>query len=282
MKKYILNTAALCLIALAFHSCDEPTDLDLRQTPPRIVIEGQVTNKANYQFVKVSRSSDFYTQGKPPRITDAVVTVTDDTGTEFSFQHNPGNHPDSVGIYIPVPAFTGVIGRSYTLRVTADGELFEASDELLPVTTIDSVSYRINEDEAEDPEEPGLYYELLLFAREPQDEKNYYLFKYFRNGNIALLNPTDIYYSDDVLFAEEINGIPSPVFFGENDSARLEVYSLTRKGYIFYNDLYTVLANDAGGMFGPIPAPPRTNISNDALGFFQVSAIHEAEIVIKP
>ena len=34
-------------------------------------------------------------------------------------------------------------------------------------------------------------------------------------------------------------------------------------------------------MFGPIPAPPRTNLSNDALGFFQVSAIHDKEAYIE-
>jgi hypothetical protein len=229
----------------------------------------------------VSRSADFYSSGQTPRITDAVVSVTDDLGNEYTFVHNPRNHADSAGIYVPETAFVGQVGRTYTLHVTADGELFEATDKMFSVTPIDSLSFRINEDQQDDPDKPGKIYEMLVFAREPQDETNYYLFKYYRNDSLTVFNPTDIYYSDDELLGENIDGIPSPVYYGVTDKARLEVYSLTRKGYVFYNDLSSSLVNDGGGMFGPIPAPPRSNISNDALGFFQVSAINEKEAYIE-
>lgn len=262
-------------------SCDEPTDLDLRQTPARIVIEGQVTNKPGYQGVKLSRSTHFYGSGQTPRITDAIVSVTDDAGHEYFFVHNPRNKADSMGIYVPVDAFAGEIGRTYTLHVQADGELFEASDKMLNVTPIDSIEFQINEDQQDDPEEPGKIYELLIYAKEPQDADNYYLFKYYRNDSLIVFNPTDIYYSDDELLGENISGIPSPVYYGVNDQARLEVYSLTRLGYIFYNDLSGSLNNDGGGMFGPIPAPPRSNLSGDALGFFQVSAVNEMDTMIE-
>lgn len=284
MKRSIITPITLfasLFIATAIISCEEPTELELRQTPPRIVIEAQVTNKANYQMVKISRSTRFYGSGKTPRITDAVVTVTDDTGEEFAFVHNPGNHADSAGIYLPETPFVGAIGRTYTLRVSADGKLYEATDKMLPVTPIDSLGFKVNENQEEDAEEPGKIYELLVFAKEPQDQQNYYLFKYYRNDSLILFNPTDIYYSDDELLGENIDGIPSPVYYGADDRARLEVYSLSRRGYVFYNDLSTVLNADGGGMFGPIPAPPRTNISNDALGFFQVSAVNERETIIK-
>ena len=280
--KFIVNTFAfLAVLTAVLSSCDEPVVLDVEQIPPRIVIEGQVTNKPGYQYVKITRTSPFYQSGPTPRIVNAEVSVSDDTGEEFTFVHNPRNHPDSMGIYLPEQAFTGVIGRTYSLRVTVDGELYEASDEMYAVTPIDSMTFRINEDQEEDPEEPGKIYELLVYAKEPQNEKNYYLFKYYRNDEIIFFNETDIYYSNDDLLAENIDGIPSPVFYGMNDKAKLEVYSLSRRGYVYYNDLWSVLNNDSGGMFGPIPAPPRSNISNDALGFFQVSAINEQEITIE-
>lgn len=273
MKKYIIFLS----LAMFQLSCEETTELDLRQTPPRIVIEALVTNKPNYQSVKLSRSAHFYGSGDTPRITDATVSVSDDAGTEYDFVHNPRNHPDSIGVYIPLDNFTGEIGKTYILHVNVDGVTYEASDKLLPVTPIDSLEFKINEDQQEEPEEPGKIYEMLIYAREPRDETNYYLFKYYRNDSLTVFNPTDIYYSDDELLGENISGIPSPVYFAANDKARLEVYSLTRSGYVFYNDLYTGLTNDGGGMFGPIPAPPRTNLSNDALGFFQVSAVQEKE-----
>lgn len=275
------NYLKYIVVGLVLISCDEATELDLRQTPSRIVIEGLVTNKANYQSVKITRSTQFYASGATPRITNASVVVTDDTGESFTFIHNPNNHPDSLGIYIPENNFTGTIGRTYSLRVDVDGESYEASDKLSNVTSIDSLAFRINDDQQEDPEDPGKIYELLVFAREPQDEENFYLFKYYRNDSLTVFSPTDIYYSNDELLGENIGGLPSPVYYGQGDRARLEVYSLSRNGYVYYNDLSTILNNDGGGMFGPIPAPPRTNLSNDALGFFQVSAVRERETFVE-
>lgn len=269
------------LLALVLIACEETTELDLRQTPSRIVIEGLVTNKPNYQYVKVTRSAQFYASGPTPRVTNANVIVTDDTGETFVFVHNPRNHPDSAGIYVPQSGFTGGIGRTYTLRVDVDGELYEAADMMYSVTAIDSLAFRINENQQEDAEEPGKIYEMLLYAREPQDEDNFYLFKYYRNDSLTVFNPTDIYYSNDELLGENIGGIPSPVYYGQGDKARLEAYSLSRNGYVYYNDLSIILNNDGGGMFGPIPAPPRTNLSNNALGFFQVSAVREKETYVE-
>jgi hypothetical protein len=139
----------------------------------------------------------------------------------------------------------------------------------------------VDEREQEDPEITGKFYELLLYTKEPPDESNYYLFKFYRNDSLTYDWDTDIYYSDDVLLAENIDGIASPIHYGWKDKAKMEMFSLTRAGYIYYADLSTLLNNDGGGMFGPIPGPPRTNLSNDALGFFQVSAISINEMVIE-
>jgi hypothetical protein len=277
MRSFII----MSLLAIVVFSCEETTKLDLRQTPSRIVIEGLVTDKPGRQSVTVSRSTDFYGSGQTPRVDNASVKVFDDSGTEFVFTHNPRNHPDSVGIYIPEATFTGEIGKTYTLRVEVDGELYDATDKLTSVIPIDSLQFRINEDERDDPKETGKFHEILMFAREPQDEENYYLFKFYRNDSLKVYNPTDVYFTEDDLLAEKIDGVPSPVYYGPEDKARLEMYSLSRKGYVFYYDLSTILNNDGGGMFGSIPAAPRTNLSNDALGFFQVSAVAEKETHIE-
>ncbi|MGC1241576.1 MAG: DUF4249 domain-containing protein [Chryseosolibacter sp.] len=277
MKTYI----SIFLLAVVSFSCDEATQLDLRQTPSNIVIEGLLTDKPHYQSVKISRSSDFYSSGKTPRVEDATVMVTDDAGKEYAFIHNPRNHPDSMGIYLPVIDFLGEPGKTYTLNVSVDGEAYTAADKLLTVIPIDKLEFQVNEDQEEDPNEPGKIYELLVYAREPQDAENFYLFNYYRNDSLILYNPSDIYYSNDDLLAENIDGVPSPVYFGTNDSARLEVLSLTRSGYIYYNDLWSILNGDGGGMFGPIPSSPRTNLSNGALGFFQVSAVQEKQTYIE-
>lgn len=261
-------------------SCEEAVRLDLNQYVDKVVIEGMVTNKADYQFVKVSRTADFYASGPTPRITDAIVTVTDDLGNEFPFVHNPTASEDSLGIYVPQTPFAGEVGRTYKLRVETDGKVYEAEDQLLAVTTIDKLEYTIDEDEKKDPEVKNRYYNVLLFTKEPQDETNFYFFKFFRNDSLTYANDTDIYYSDDEFLAENINGVESPIYFSVGDRCRVEMYSISRRGYVYFNDLYNLLNNDGGGMFGNVPASPRTNLSNGALGFFQVSAVDLSEIDI--
>lgn len=271
----------ISLLAVFLSSCDVATHLDLKQTPPRVVIEGLLTNTPGYQSVKVSRSTDFYAVGEPPRVTNATVQVLDDRGAVIDFIHNPRNHPDSMGIYLPEENFSGTVGTTYTLHVELDGEVYEGSDQLEAVAPIDSLKARVNDDQKKDPKETGKYYEVLLFAREPQDEQNYYIFKFYRNDSLQRYNETDIYFTQDDLLGEKIDGVPSPVYYGAGDRASVEMYSLTRKGYIYYNDLSIILNNDGGGMFGPIPASPRTNLSNGALGFFQVSAIGKREMLVE-
>ncbi len=277
MKPYCIVFFTMLLIA----ACEETTELDLRQTPSKIVIEGLLTNKAGYQSVIVSRSTDFYGSGKSPRVEDAMVQISDNTGQFISFVHNPRNHPDSSGVYVPVASFAGEIGKTYTLHVQIDGEMYEGSDQLQAVIPIDSLKFRINEDEADEPKDFDKFYEILMFAREPQDQENFYLFKFYRNDSLKTYNPTDIYFSDDELLAEKIDGVPSPIYYALNDKARLEIYSLTRNGYVFYSDMSTILNNDSGGMFGSIPSSPRSNLTNGALGFFQVSAVQDKEVYIE-
>ncbi|HEU5289955.1 MAG TPA: DUF4249 domain-containing protein [Cyclobacteriaceae bacterium] len=266
--------------ALILWSCDKAVVLDLDQMPPKVVIEGLVSNQPGYQFVKVSRTVDFYESGATPRVSDAIVFVSDDLGNEYSFVHNPNNHADSTGYYLPTVPFVGEPERSYHLSVTVEGELYEAEDKMYRITEIDSLQYQVNEEEQEDPKEEGKFYELLLYAKEPQETTDYYLFKFFRNDSLKIYSPTDIYFADDKVLGEEINGVPSPVFYAPDDSARVEMYSLSRVGYVFYSDLFNLLNND-GGMFSPPPANSRTNLTNGALGFFQVSAITISGIRIK-
>lgn len=279
MKRSLFFLASFfALIALG--SCEKEYILATNPADAKIVIEGLVTDSAGYHYVKVSRSTDFYGTGKTPRVTDATVTVTDDQGVTTEFLHNPNAHPDSVGYYKPVVPFIGERGKAYTLIVTADGQEYKAEDTLYPIITIDSLTYRISEEEQSDPEHPGRYYEVLIYTKEPQDTRDYYLFNFYRNDSLTLAAPEDIYYTDDVVLAEAINGITMPIYFSKGDKATVEAFSISREAYVFFNDLFNLLNND-GGMYSPPPANCRNNLSNGALGFFRASAVTKMDIVVE-
>lgn len=278
MRKY--SYLYMLAAIVGFTACEKTIDLKLSESDNKVVIEGQVTDREGYQFVKVSRSTGFYSTGKTPRVTNAIVQVEDNLGNLVDFVHNPNNHPDSAGYYLPATEFVGVINRSYTMTVTVGSESYAAKDSLTRLVPIDDLSFKIDENEKADPEDPGQYYQMLLYVKEPQETRDYYMFKCYRNGVLEKAIDTDVYYADDEFIKEQIDGIPMPVYFAQGDVASIEVFSLSREAFVFYRDLYKVLNND-GGMYDPPAANPRNNISNGALGFFQASAIQTGEIVIE-
>lgn len=287
MKKYIKQTALLALSALLVTACDEEYKMDDLQTQSTVVIEGLVTNLPGRQFVKISRSGDFYATGKTERITNATVQITDNAGNTYIYAHNPNGHADSVGYYKPVVPYVGQVGRTYNLTVVADGATYTASDEMFHINPIDELEFEVDQDQVDDPIDedfPNRIYEVLMTVEEPQDTRDYYLFRTYRNGERIWSESSEedpeIYVTDDVLVGGEIKDISIPGYFENGELAGAEIYSLSRPVFIFYRDLSKILAND-GGMFDPPPANPRSNISNNALGVFQASAISYREVRIE-
>ena len=276
MKNIVKTIAILSLFA----ACDEPIDIDSDSVEPIVIIEGLVTDQMMSHHVRVSRSVDFYDNIAADPVLDAEVSIRDDQGNVFTFLHNPGGEAEQQGFYFAEQEFAGQVGVTYSLTVTIGEEVYRAADQLLPVTAIDSLTVSLDEDEFDDPEDPGYYYEVLFYAREPRDRKDFYLFKFYRNDSILRDSDNDIYFSDDDLLAEEISGVSTAGYYTFGDRARVEMYSMSRQGFIYYNDLVNLLQGD-GGMFGPPPVNPRTNLDNGALGFFQVSALVSEEIVIE-
>lgn len=275
------NILLVIAISITFFSCEETIILDLKDMESNIVIEGLITDQPSRQYIKVTRTVDFYSTAKEiPAVKDAIVTVKDDLNNIIVFEYKPDNDATLAGYYFPQEPFVGEIGRTYTLTVEANGKTYTAEDKMYSVTQIDKLEFRKNEEEAEDPKEKTKIYEVLLFAKEPQETKDYYLFKFYRNDSLKYNVENDVYYSDDELLAENIDGVPSPNFYGVGDKATVEMYSLSRNGLVYFSDLFKLINND-GGLFGSPPANSRTNLTNGALGFFQVSALEMREIVIE-
>lgn len=285
MKRTIFP--AILVSAVLLWSCEETVVLDLDQVPEQVVIEALLTDVPGKQFVRVTKSASFYQSGQTNRVSAGVVSLQDDLGEKTSFFHHAGAKGDSVGYYLPSAGFAGKIDRTYTLTVQVDGRSYQASDKLARVTSIDSLSYRPNIFELRDPPSDGKIYELLVYAKEPQDTKDYYLVKYYRNDSLIYNGETDVYVFDDYGVGETIDGIPSIVHYAVEDKGRIEMYSISRNGFLFFNDLVIILNSD-GGMFSPPPANPRSNFrtvpdnsQEGVLGFFQVSAVTSREIVVK-
>lgn len=269
------------VIITVFFACEETIILDTEQVKANLVVDAHLTNEEKIHVIELTQTVDFYFSEAPPAITTAEVTVTDITaGKIYKFFHNPANEDGLDGFYFSQEAFQGYISHEYLLEIQWNNEIYEATEKMPSLEGIDSLKYRINPFEYNDPEKPGLYYELLLYAKEPQETEDYYYFEFFRNDSLLLDDATSIYFTDDKFLQEQIKDLPSPVYYAKDDIARLKMFSITREAFIFLSDLFNVMNNDSG-MFSPPPANPRNNISNGALGYFMVSAVESATLEIK-
>lgn len=275
MKKTL---SLLIITGFTLFSCEEVVDLDIDQSTPQIVIEGLLSNKDTVQYVKVSRSIQFYDTGNNP-ITNAIVKVNSE-GNEFTYSHNPDNSEEYEGYYFSDAPYSGEIGKAYTLTVDVSGVEYVATDTMKYVTEIDSLEIVIAPNPSDDDKELGRIYQVLLYATEPQETEDFYLFHFYRNDSL-ITSSTNIYAFSDTALGDKLDGLPSPELFKEGELAGVTIYSLSKEEYIYYTDLSNILNSD-GGMFSPPPANPRNTFSNGALGLWQVSAIREAAIKIEP
>lgn len=286
---------SIILLACSVIACDRPIIIKPgKDVSNRVVIDGLITNQSFISYVKLRRSKNFYDKGAAVRIKNAKVTVKDDKGNSWSFVHNPANLEGDNGVYYPPlrGSFKGVVGRTYSLAVVVDGKTYTASETMLPVAKIGSItSFKRSKKDVEREFDPLPDYDLygVKFSfRDPQNRKDQYLFKFYdAHRNLITDEPggsgndgdgpgsrrPSIYVYDDVFLEEVVDNVEVPYnFFQENGAVSIEMYSLTREALTFYSNLSRLLSTD-GGMFDPPPANPKNNLSNGALGYFQVSAL---------
>jgi hypothetical protein len=268
------------LSTIFFLACEEVITIDINQAPAQLVIDGLVTSEDTIHMVRITRSADF-NGNEGENIANAIVEVSDNQGNVFNYTHNPEGYDSLQGYYFSDQKFAGEEFAIYQLNVTVDNLSFSASDTLRPITAIDSLSIQLDDDAVEDPENEGKIYQIILYAKEPQESVDFYYFKFYRDGLIDTDGDRNVYIFDDKVLGSSLDGLPSPILFREGEVASVEIYSLTREQFVYFTDLANILNSD-GGMFSPPPANPRSNISGGALGLFQVSGISRSSILIDP
>ena len=268
------NIIVLAIFALTFSSCEKTITLDVDQTQPQYIIEGLVTNQDKQHHIKISKSNSLYQTGQPPSVSGASVQVSDNEGNSWNFlESEPGE-------YLSETAFAGKVGNTYSMTVNVEGNTFTAQDQLFYLEPIDTLIPFIDEEEFEDPEDDGFFWEVYIFLKEPQETEDYYQFKLFANDEPLDEDGTEIVVFNDVGVAENIDGVTSGYYYQEGDKVTIEWRSLSREAYVFYNSLNENINND-GGVFSGQPANVTSNISGGAVGFFQTSSVDIQDVIME-
>ncbi len=282
MKYFNIYTISLWFLSFLMAGCEDVIEIDVPDEEPRLVVEGSITTLPGPQTVKLTYSTQYFETTLPPPVTDAQVILRDDQGREDQLAM-VDTLPGVYYTYIP-----GEVGKAYTLDIILpDGRQYRSDAELITaVSDITALDYELV-DPDEEPEEDGTRdYTLLLSAREPQDERNFYRWKVFINDKLVG-DPEDLAFARDDFIGEFV--IDVEIFRGEmrpGDSVQVQQLSITESYYDFLAVLFEQTAF-IGGLFDPPPAPIRGNIRNVddpndyGLGYFNASDIDVAAIVIE-
>lgn len=259
----------MLLLALSLNGCGvEVVDMELPAGPPKLVVEGRISNLPGPQRVKLSWSTSFKSN-EAVYEEDALIIISDSQGRQDTLQY------EGKGEY----SFTlsGVPGLVYQLTIHLEEEKYEAVSIMPPPAKIGS--YSIEHLEESLVREEGYY--VTLHQLDSLEKEGYYRWLVWVNDT---LKPSSIglgYFATHQLNKDNTPlSIQYPDPFKKGDSVLVQTIKMDKEVYTYYQGVIELMAND-GGLLGPVPVNPPSNISNGALGVFQAISIVEHRFVIE-
>jgi hypothetical protein len=256
MKNLLIILAAV----LTFASCKKVIDIDLNSSNPKFVIEGNLSNDTFQNEIKISKTINFSDPNNFPAVTNATVIITDNLGnTETLSQSIPGTYK--------ISTLVGTPGRTYTMNVNVDGQIFTSTSIMPYITPLDSIEILTFSFGSNDSKN------LVPIYKDSAGVKNYYRFVPYKNG----LRTEDLFISNDQFDDGLVANQP---LFGETeykigDTVKMDLQCIDKDMYLYY---FSLQQNTSGGA---TPANPESNIKGGALGYFNAHSVTNKQIVIQ-
>lgn len=288
MNKINCYFVIIVLLAL-LPACTEEIDMDLKSGGPKLIVDGILTDRYADHFVTLSVSSDFFNNEPNPAVSNANVTLSDGE-LEISLDEIGG----SPGVYLIPKSYRGIYGKTYTLRISgvdvdADGveESYEASNTLKPVTDIDGVGLKWSTDQGVKT------WEVLLYAKEPEETVNFYAFVVYVNGELITPKISETECIKDKFFngnnvdgawvqsveEEDSDGEVTDHVLKLGDWVKLEMQEINEDYYYFIDAVHLETGIQVPLFSGP-PANVPTNVSNGGVGFFRTYSVTQDSVQV--
>jgi len=264
MKNYILY-ALFSFLAFATASCKRDINLKLNNNTGLLVIEGNITNIREPQYIKLSENVPFTSSNTYPPVTGATVTVTDNTGNVYHFNEGPA------GTYTIIN-MEGISGNTYTMNVLTNGKNYTAVSTMPDVVNLDSIT------SAGSQFGKGNQRQISVHYLDPPGEANQYRFIVYVNS----VQVDDIFATNDqftngrnvdyTLYENKIDIYPA-------DTVTVEMQSIDKNIYTYWFSLLQQQPNGPGG--GVTPSNPPTNITPVTLGYFSAHTTQRITFEVK-
>ena len=254
-------------------SCEEVIEVDLNEADPRLVVEGRVVNGAGPHLVQLTQSGSYFGEVEFPPVKGATVTISDDEGnTDLLIEQENGMYYTQTIVGMP--------GRKYTLDIEVDGAEYTASSTMPLAIEIDTTLFYYEDGSTSFFVDSGFY---VMGSLIDAKELNYYRMHIFIGSEMEEIKTWYNVPYEDFEFGAEL-GVSKEIWMNPyealewEDTATVVVTSVNKDSYNYFVALSE--ANASGESFGSIPQNPPSNISNDALGFFDAVTEDEFTVVI--
>jgi len=275
MIKYIFKNSVraiaflnLLIVLFLFSSCEKVIDIDLNAKAPQVVIEGNITDQPGPYTVKSTQTVNYDEANIFPTISGATVTISDNVGNSEILTET------SLGIYT-TSTLQGVAGRIYKLKVIANGKEYDATSTINPPVNIDTL--KVIKQNLPKGNKKIIYVEFTDIP----GIANYYRFIKIINGKVqpAIYVEDDLTQDGKVLSIGLIEKEKYDEDIKSGDTVTIILQSLDESTYNYFK---TLLQLNGGGLMNQSssPANPLSNISNDALGYFNACSITSKTIIL--
>lgn len=264
--KNIANSCFILFVLLT--SCTKEIELDLNSADPKIVIDGAITNELGPYTIKIKKTLNVSESNVYPPVQGATVVITDNTGfTETLTETLPGVYTTS--------KLKGMPGRTYNLKVVAEGKNFFATSTMPQVVNLDSLSFDLYTSSGNTG---GKEYLTLPVFTDPAATANSYRFIQTVNGEVD----KSIFVMNDNTF----NGLKNEnLLFNPDaeikpgDTVMVEFRCIDKNTYNYF---YTLSETSSDGPFSATPTNPPNNITGDvALGIFSAYTVQRKSKVVQ-
>jgi hypothetical protein len=261
-KAYLLLFIA---IPFFFISCEEVIDVDLTTADPKLVVEAAINwekgTTGNDQVITLTTTTGYYSD-EIPTVSGATITVTNSSNTVFTFAETP-----DTGKYY-CTNFEPVLNETYTLTISINGETYTATETLYPVAEITTI------EQDDEGGFDGKTIEIKSYFNDPEDEDNYYMYKYTYTSSLL----SDYYVDSDQFFqGNEFYSISQSDELEKDDTIQITHYGISKTYYNYMDILISISGSSSGSPFQTASATVRGNIINQtdfdnyALGYFSLS-----------
>ncbi len=266
---YIALFKAILFAAIFLSSCEDVINVKLKNTAPRLVVEGSISNISDSVIIYISKSTDYYTPSNIVKVNDALVSVTDSSGNRYNLQNLLN------GVYT-ASGIRAQPGEKFSLQIGQGGTTYTGSAVMPALVKIDTV---IIDKEPDRPDEDR----LNILINDPPGERNFYRLQVFRNNVLLDGNDHFILFSDKyfdgkatyLMIGARRVGI---TMFDRGDRIKVRLFSIEKSMYDYF-DVLRSITDELQFISASAPSNPPNNLDSDALGYFAAWEISEKTVI---